>query len=164
MYTEPFELTATTTVKAYAVKDRLVDSGLVSCTFEKEKHGVTIPVTGGKGRADLEVFITGSTATIQEVSAKTLAGITDGTDGDTVTFDVSALYIKINTVVLSTESLKQIAENGDIALALKLLTGTVSLDAEAVDRKPVSSHGTWPGTAAAPRSRAAILTAPRPLP
>lgn len=95
---------------------------------------ITVPVSGEAGKANVKVTVEKQTATVTEIDAKTVSGIA-GSDAkaDTVTVDVSDLTQKIDAVVLSTKTLKQIAENGDNALALQMETGTLTFNAGAVD-------------------------------
>ena len=148
LYSAPLTLSATTTVRAVAVKAGMNDSGILAVTFTKQTGGstapggtgggstdtgtrVTIPVSSKEGSVKVEATVRDSTAAVTVTDAQ-IAEIASGkSDTGTVKMDVSSLDVKAATVpakVIAAADSSTSATGVEVALP----TGTVTLDKTAL--------------------------------
>uniref|UniRef100_UPI000A82D741 Ig-like domain-containing protein n=1 Tax=Acetivibrio ethanolgignens TaxID=290052 RepID=UPI000A82D741 len=100
---------------------------------------ITVPVTGSENTVNVTAKVEGSKATVDEIKTEEIRKVTAGTDrAATVEVDLTGLGRKIDSVVLPSKSMEEIAKaaadktNKMEGLAVKLTTATVELDSTAL--------------------------------
>ena len=128
---------------------------------------VTVPVSGDDKSVEVSAKVSGSTATIDKIEG--LNKVLDGdVDTGVVEIDLTALKKDIDTVKLPAAALEDIAkaaadaDNDVEGLAVKLDSGTVEFDADALEAIPPGPPEEEPppleGFVTAPTATATVLT------
>ncbi|MBQ9990794.1 MAG: hypothetical protein IJP31_07620 [Lachnospiraceae bacterium] len=109
-------------------------SGSSSTGSSQTKVADTVSVYGAKNNVKPKASVSGTTATVSTLSQTEITNIlTNNTANSVITFDVSGMGTKTDSVNLSRDNLKAFAEaSNNGGLRLNLSTGSVKLDQKAL--------------------------------